>query len=163
MIGSLNYPGLSSGHVDKAVGFAVVNKPLFFRVPFERTFQFVGREEQVTHCRGMDGVFDVTERSLACLDTVNEVPVDAAGSRVTGHRFGGTFFIRADDMHVASAWVIVMNQLAVWIAAGGKLLAAFVMEDDFLGLQFPDVNGECGAAEMMGAPVGHAAAGVILE
>ena len=117
----------------------------------------------MAHGRGVDREFDVTERPLARLDAVDEVTVDTAGSGVTGDRLRRTFFIRPFHIQIAATREIVVKQLTVRIAASRELLSVFVMEDDFLGLQFPDINGESRTTEVMGAPVGHAATGIILK
>ena len=117
----------------------------------------------MAHSCGVDREFDITEWPPARLDAVDEVPVDTTGSGVPGYRLRRAFLIRTFDVQVASTRVIMVKKLAVRIAAGSELSAVFVVEDDFFRLQFPDINGKSRAAEMMGAPIGHAAAGVIPE
>ena len=94
----------------------------------------------MTHCCGVDREFDVTERPLARLDAVDEITVDAARSGVAGNRLRGAFLIRAFHVKVASTRVIVVNKLAVGIAAGCKLLAVFVMEDGEPKLQVVEIG-----------------------
>ena len=57
--------------------------------------------------------------------------------------------------------MVVVQEQSVGIAVGEELALLVVGVDDFHGLQLPDVDGEGGPAEMVRAPVGHAAAGIV--
>ena len=61
------------------------------------------------------------------------------------------------------AGMVVIQEDAVGVAVAHVLLAFFVVVGDFLGLQLAAVDGEDRAAEVVCAPVGHAAAGIIGE
>ena len=54
----------------------------------------------------------------------------------------------------------MVQQQSVRVAVGQELAGPVVAIDDFHGLKLPDVRRERGAAELVGPPVGHAAAAV---
>ena len=155
-------PRLAAGAIEEAVGLLVAGELLLGRVPLQRPLQLVGDDAQVAHGHGVDGQLDVAERLLAGLDAMDEVAVDAALALVGRHGLRRPLLARrADDLQVAHAGVVVVQQHAVGIAVGQVLAVLVVVIDDFHGLQFPDVDGERGPAEMVRAPVGHAAAGIV--
>ena len=122
----------------------------------------------VPRCADGDGVrgqFDVAERLLAGLDALDEVAVDAArrpcssapasapASRPACLRLGGCPCRDGCDTG-GCRWDSERS---------GTPCRLVVVIDDFLGLQLAAVDGEHRAAEVVRAPVGHAAAGIIGE